>query len=76
MISLSKDVESAEALRRSLVVYRMAFGQSRQDDLVMYLQQYLTAEQIKQAIIELKLICAHPQRTGRNQVYFRHQAIW
>src|SRR6202042_2438635 len=31
MIPLSKDVERAEALRRSLAVYRMAFGQSQQD---------------------------------------------
>ncbi len=55
MIPLSKDVEHAKALQRSLAVYRMAFGQSRQDDLVKYLQKYLTAEQIKQAIAELRI---------------------
>ena len=55
MIPLSKDVDRAESLRRSLAVYRMAFGQSRQDDLVKYLQRYLTAEQIKRAIAELRI---------------------
>jgi hypothetical protein len=55
MIPLSKDVDQAEALRRSLAVYRMAFGQSRQDDLVQYLQRYLTAEQIKAAVAELRI---------------------
>jgi len=55
MIPLSKDVDRAEVLRRSLAVYRMAFGQSRQDDLVQYLQRYLTAEQIKSAVAELRI---------------------
>jgi hypothetical protein len=55
MIPLSKDVDRAEVLRRSLAVYRMAFGQSRQDDLVQYLQRYLTAEQIKAAVAELRI---------------------
>jgi len=55
MIPLSKDVDRAEALRRSLAVYRMAFGQSRQDDLVKYLQRFLTAEQIELAIAELRI---------------------
>jgi hypothetical protein len=55
MIPLSKDVDRAEVLRRLLVVYRMAFGQSRQDDLVQYLQRYLTAEQIKSAVAELRI---------------------
>ena len=55
MIPLSKDVDRAEVLRRSLAVYRMAFGQSRQDDLVQYLQRYLTAEQITAAVAELRI---------------------
>jgi len=55
MIPLSKDVDRAQVLRRSLAVYRMAFGQSRQDDLVQYLQRYLTAEQITAAVAELRI---------------------
>lgn len=55
MIPLSKDVDKAEGLRRSLAVYRMAFGQSRQDDLVEYLQRYLTSAQIDEAVAELRI---------------------
>ena len=55
MIPLSKDVDRADGLKRSLVVYRMAFGQSRQDDLVQYLQRWLTPEQITTAVAELRI---------------------
>jgi Helicase conserved C-terminal domain len=55
MIPLSKDVNRADVLRRSLAVYRMAFGQSRQEDLVEYLQRYLTTDQIKTAVAELRI---------------------
>jgi hypothetical protein len=55
LIPLSKDVDRAEALRRSLAVYRMAFGQSRQDDLVQYLRRHLTPTQIKDAVAELRI---------------------
>jgi Helicase conserved C-terminal domain len=37
MLPLSREVERFEQLRRSLAIYRMAFGQSRQEDLVAYL---------------------------------------
>jgi hypothetical protein len=66
MIPLSKDIDRAEVLRRSLAVYRMAFGQSRQDDLVEYLQRYLTAEQIKSAVAELRIDLT-PQRSPDRQ---------
>ncbi len=36
-LPLSREVERLERLRRSLVVYRMVFGQPRQEDLVAYL---------------------------------------
>ena len=34
---LSRDADRLVALRRSLAVYRMVFGQPRQDDLLEYL---------------------------------------
>jgi hypothetical protein len=55
MIPLSRDVDRADLLRRSLAAYRMAFGQSRQDDLVKYLQRWLTPEQIDAAVAELRI---------------------
>jgi hypothetical protein len=36
-LPLSRDIAKADQLRRSLAVYRMAFGQSRQEDMVAYL---------------------------------------
>lgn len=36
-LPLSRDAVRADQLRRSLAVYRMAFGQTRQEDLVAYL---------------------------------------
>jgi hypothetical protein len=67
MILLSKEVEQAEGLRRSLAVYRMAFGQSRQDDLVQFLQQYLTTEQINAAVTELRIDLTPPPSPDRHK---------
>jgi len=36
-LPLSRDRARLEALRRSLAVYRMVFGQPRQEDLLIYL---------------------------------------
>lgn len=38
-VPLSRERQRLEDLRRSLVVYRMAFGQSRQEDLVQFLAE-------------------------------------
>lgn len=67
-LPLSKDKERADALRRSLAVYRMAFGQSRQEDLVTFLLNYLPADRIEQMSAELKINLAPPavaKRPGR-----------
>lgn len=36
-LPLSRDLEKLHALRRSLVIYRMVFGQTRQEDMIEYL---------------------------------------
>ena len=43
---LSRDMDRLVALRKSLAVYRMVFGQPRQDDLVEYLLTHLTPDQV------------------------------
>jgi hypothetical protein len=53
MIPLSRDVERADALLRALTLYRMAFGQARQEDLVRYLLRHLQPEDIETAVSEL-----------------------
>lgn len=43
-LPLSRDVDRAAALRKTLTVYRMAFGQNRQDDFIAYLTNRFSAE--------------------------------
>lgn len=47
-LPLSRDARQLEALKRSLAVYRMVFGQPRQDDLMAYLLDRLTAEELQE----------------------------
>lgn len=72
MVGLSKDSERAAALRRSLAVYRMAFGQSRQDDMVQYLLNHLTQQQVDAAVAEARIDLSptpseHRHLSGRAQ---------
>jgi hypothetical protein len=55
MLGLSKDEERSAMLKRSLAVYRMAFGQSRQDEMVEYLLRHLTPEQVDAAVREARI---------------------
>lgn len=43
---LSRETERLEALRRSLAIYRMVFGQPRQEELLAYLARTLTPEEL------------------------------
>lgn len=45
---LSRDIERLAALRNSLALYRMVFGQPRQEELVGYLSQVLSHERIRE----------------------------
>jgi hypothetical protein len=54
-LPLSKDRERLAALRRSLAVYRMVFGQSQQEDLTAYLLAHLPAAEIKRVSEELRI---------------------
>ena len=58
--SLSCDTTRLHALLRSLAIYRMAFGQPRQDDLLKYLQESLPDEQL-QRIARLAAIDISPR---------------
>lgn len=54
-LPLSRDRARLEALRRSLAIYRLVFGQPRQDDLVAYLQTRFSEDEIKQLQDELRI---------------------
>ncbi|QEG27767.1 ATP-dependent helicase HepA [Gemmata obscuriglobus] len=52
---LSRDAERMEALRRTLAVYRMVFGQSRQEDLVSYLLTQLPPDEIAEVATKFRI---------------------
>jgi len=60
-LPLSRDVLRAEALRRSLAVYRMAFGQVRQEDLVAYLLSHWSEEDGARIARELQINLEPPR---------------
>jgi hypothetical protein len=54
-LPLSRDLVRLHALRRSLVLYRMVFGQSQQEDLITYLQKYLPESEIPGVAASLRI---------------------
>ena len=54
-LPLSRDTERAEELRRALTVYRMAFGQARQADLVRFLQAQVAEADIPAVAAKLRI---------------------
>jgi hypothetical protein len=54
-LPLSRDADKLVALRSALALYRMVFGQPRQDELVKFLQARLSASEIEQVVKELRI---------------------
>ncbi len=61
VLPLSRDAAKAQRLRRSLAVYRLAFGQSRQEDLVAYLSEALSEDQVVKVSEELRIDLSPPR---------------
>lgn len=51
----SRDARQSERLRRSLAVYRMVFGQPRQDDLVEYLLRCVPPERLDEVLTRVRV---------------------
>ncbi|HKQ50441.1 MAG TPA: helicase-related protein [Phycisphaerae bacterium] len=62
-LPLSRDADRLNSLRSALAIYRMVFGQPRQDELVKYLQTRLPPEVVEQCVRELR-IDLEPPRNG------------
>lgn len=62
-LPLSRDVEQLAALRRTLAVYRMVFGQPRQEELLEYLLSQMSLEQAREQLDGLR-IDLEPASTG------------
>jgi hypothetical protein len=54
-LPLTHDRQLLVALRSSLAVYRLVFGQPRQDDLVEYLKQHIPEDQLEDLVGRLKI---------------------
>jgi hypothetical protein len=52
-LPLSRDRERLKELKKSLAIYRMVFGQSRQEDLVAFLMNHLNNEDMDKLRIDL-----------------------
>lgn len=55
VLPLSREVHRYEQLRQSLVVYRMAFGQSRQEDLIAFLTQRFSEADVEALLDRLHI---------------------
>jgi len=64
-LPLSSESTRFDALRRSLAIYRMVFGQPRQDDLLAYLLERLSPEQLEnyRAVLRIDLSSASAMRS-------------
>lgn len=62
-LPLSREVRQLQALRRSLAVYRMVFGQPRQDDLTAYLLDRFGADDLEELEPLLRIDLAPDRRT-------------
>ena len=60
-LPLSRDRDRLATLRRSLAVYRMVFGQPRQEDLLAYLLEYLPEADVDRVTDELRIDLAPPK---------------
>lgn len=55
MLPFSREVRRLEWLKRSLTVYRLAFGQPRQEDLLEYLHSLLGTDTAAEDLVELQI---------------------
>jgi hypothetical protein len=60
-LPLSRDQIRLQDLRRTLAVYRMVFGQPRQDDLIEYVLSHLPEEQVHSFVAQLRVDLSPPE---------------
>jgi len=75
MLPFSREVEHLHKLRHSLAIYRMVFGQSRQEDLISYLLTEIPTQKYRErtpggydtVCFHIGMICIpvlHPSASG------------
>jgi hypothetical protein len=55
LLPFSREVKRLEWLKRNLTIYRLAFGQPRQDDLLDYLTEILGREISTEDLLDLQI---------------------
>ena len=55
MLPFSREVRRLEWLKRSLTLYRLAFGQPRQEDLLKYLHSLVGVEMTARDLVDLQI---------------------
>jgi hypothetical protein len=65
-LPLSREIEKLELLKRSLAIYRLAFGQPRQDDLTLYLSR-LPEDRLRDVMSELRIDLTPPRSRERSR---------
>jgi hypothetical protein len=60
LLPLSRDRQLLGPLKHALAVYRMVFGQPRQDDLLEYLSRHLSATELSQRMLDLRIDLSPP----------------
>jgi hypothetical protein len=68
VLPLSREANQLPALRNSLAVYRMVFGQPRQDDLVEFLLRQLPREALASLLDQLRIDLSPPDVTPQGTV--------
>ena len=61
LLPLSRDAAQLERLKRGLALYRLVFGQPRQEDLLAHLGEQLTPEQREHAVNEWRIDLTPPK---------------
>ena len=60
VLPLSRDANRLDTLRRSLAVYRMVFGQPRQDDLLEFILREVPDDRTEDVAAELTIDLSPP----------------
>jgi hypothetical protein len=75
-LPLSRDRARYASLVRSLAIYRMAFGQSRQEDMVEYLLRTMPMERISGILAETQVDLSPPVSTESRTSAVTDESVW